>query len=277
MEIILVFLLGISIGSFLNVCIYRIPEEKSLLFPSSQCGACGKDLSILDLIPVLNYFYLRGKCRWCGASFSWQYPLVEFITGLLFVMIWLKYGLSWQVLTGWILVSILICVAVIDFYHLIIPNEIILTGLVLGLPLIMLQSWESLRLGLLSFFAAGLLFLAIAIISRGGMGGGDVKLAALMGLYLGPINIGVALFLAVLTGSIGGLLLMASGLKGRKDAIPFGPFFSFGWNYSRILGKCDFYVVSQFMELKSNIYLKFFLTFSLNSQKIPNFLLIFSK
>jgi len=239
-EISLVFLLGICIGSFLNVCIFRIPEEKSIIFPSSQCYACGKKLGVLDMIPVLNYFYLRGKCRWCGAAFSWQYPLIEFITGLLYVLVWLKFGFSWLVLTGWVLVSILIIITVIDYYHLIIPNGIILTGLILGVPLLMLQSWETLKLGLLSFLAAGLLMLAIVIISKGGMGGGDVKLAAMMGLYLGPVNLGIALFMAFLIGGIGGMVLLASGLKGRKDAIPFGPYLALGGIIAEFWGQSIF-------------------------------------
>ncbi len=235
-QISLVFLLGICIGSFLNVCIWRIPLGKSIIFPASQCPACGKRLKALDLVPLLNYFYLRGRCRWCGAPFSWQYPLIEFITGVLFVLIWLKHGFSGAALSGWVLVALLLTISVIDYYHLIIPNGLILTGLGLGIPLLLIQSGESLKLGVLSMLAAGLFMLALALISRGGMGGGDVKLAALLGLYLGPLNTGVALFSAFLIGGIGALFLLVIGLKGRKDAIPFGPYLSLGALLAELMG-----------------------------------------
>ncbi len=233
----LVFLLGICIGSFLNVCIWRIPLGKSIVFPASQCPACGKKLKALDMVPVLNYFYLRGRCRWCGAPFSWQYPLIEFITGVLFVLIWLKHGFLGAALSGWVMVALLLTISVIDYYHLIIPNGLILAGLGLGVPLLYLQSGETtFSLGVLSMLAAGLFMLFIALISRGGMGGGDVKLAAMLGLYLGPQNSGVALFLAFMIGGIVALFLLVTGMKGRKDAIPFGPYLALGAIIAELAG-----------------------------------------
>jgi leader peptidase (prepilin peptidase)/N-methyltransferase len=224
----LVFILGICVGSFLNVCIFRIPAGKSVMFPSSYCYSCGHKLGLLDLVPVLNYFYLRRKCRWCGAAFTWQYPLIEFITGLMFLLIWHRYGYSWETLTGWVFISILIIVTVIDLKHLIIPDKVTLTGLVLGLPLIALQSWASLKMGIVALLAASFLFWTIVVVSRGGMGGGDVKLAALMGLYLGPVNVSIALFLAFLAGGIVAIVLLVTKLKSRKDVIPFGPYLALG-------------------------------------------------
>ena len=235
-QISLVFLLGICIGSFLNVCIWRIPQGKSIVLPGSQCGACGKKLKAFDLVPVLSYFYLRGRCRWCGVHFSWQYPLIEFITGVLFVLIWLKHGSSGAALSGWVLVALLVTISAIDFYHLIIPNGLILAGLGLGVPLLLIQSGESLKLGVFSMLAAGLFMLIIALISRGGMGGGDIKLAALLGLYLGPQNAGVALFLAFMIGGIVALFLLAARIKGRKDAIPFGPYLALGAIIADLMG-----------------------------------------
>jgi leader peptidase (prepilin peptidase)/N-methyltransferase len=198
------------------------------MFPSSHCYSCGHKLGLLDLVPVLNYFYLRRKCRWCGAPFSWQYPLIEGITGLLFLLIWHHFGYSWETLTGWVFISILVIVTVIDLKHLIIPDRVTLTGIVLGLPLVALQSWVSLKLGIVAFLAAGFFLLTIVVVSRGGMGGGDVKLAALMGLYLGPVNVGIALFLAFLAGGVVGVILLATKLKSRKDVIPFGPYLALG-------------------------------------------------
>jgi leader peptidase (prepilin peptidase)/N-methyltransferase len=235
-QISLVFLLGVCIGSFLNVCIWRIPLGKSIIFPASQCVACGKKLKVLDLVPVLNYFYLRGRCRWCGTPFSWQYPLIECITGILFVLIWLKHGSLGAALAGWVFAALLVTISVIDYYHLIIPNRLILTGLGLGVPLLLIQSGESLILGVLSMLAAGLFMLIIALISRGGMGGGDVKLAAMLGLYLGPQNAGVALFLAFMIAGTVALFLLVAGIKGRKDAIPFGPFLALGAIIAELTG-----------------------------------------
>lgn len=236
-QISLVFLLGICIGSFLNVCIWRIPQGKSVVFPASQCGACGKKLKAFDLVPVLNYFYLRGRCRWCGAPFSWQYPLIEFVTGVLFVLIWLKHGFLGAALSGWVLVALLVTISVIDYYHQIIPNGLIFVGLGMGIPLLLIQSGESLKLGVLSMLAAGLFMLIIALISRGGMGGGDVKLAALLGLYLSPQNTGVALFLAFMIGGIVALFLLVARIKGRKDAIPFGPYLALGAIIAELMGE----------------------------------------
>ncbi|RJX19938.1 MAG: prepilin peptidase [Desulforudis sp.] len=228
LETLLVFVLGASIGSFLNVCIYRIPAGESIVSPPSHCFACGEKLGLVDLIPILSYFHLRGKCRRCGEPFSWQYPLVEFATGFLFVLVFLRFTITWETLAGWVFLSILVAVTVIDIHHRIIPDKIVIAGLVLGLPLVALQSWESLMWGVVAFFAAGLFMLAIMVISRGGMGMGDIKLAALMGLYLGLMNVAVALFLAFLVGGVVGIALLVTRIKGRKDAVPFGPYLALG-------------------------------------------------
>lgn len=227
-QYLLVFLLGITVGSFLNVCICRIPAGKSVVFPPSQCASCGKRLGVMELVPVLSYFYLRGRCRSCGVPISWHYPLVELITGLLFVMTWLRFGWSWETIAGWVIVSILIVVTVTDLRHGIIPNKVIIAGFVMGMPLTAFQSWEALKLGGLAFLGAGLFMLAVAEISRGGMGGGDVKLSALMGLFLGPSGVVIALFLAFLAGGLVGAMLLITGVKKRKDPIPFGPFLAAG-------------------------------------------------
>ena len=228
LEMLLVFTLGASVGSFLNVCIYRIPAGQSVVSPPSHCFACGEKLGLVDLVPILSYFYLRAKCRRCGEPFSGQYPLVEFITGVLFALVLLRFGVAWETLAGWVFLSVLVAVTVIDIHHRIIPDKIVIVGVVLGLPLVALQSWPTLWSGLAGFVAAGLFLLAIAVVSRGGMGGGDIKLAALMGLYLGLQNVAVALFLAFLVGGVFGIFLLVTGLKGRKDAVPFGPYLALG-------------------------------------------------
>lgn len=225
--ILFIFLLGACVGSFLNVCIYRLPARESIVFPSSHCFSCGKKLGLIDLVPIFNYIYLRGKCRHCGASFSIQYPLIELITALIFVLVWLQFGFTWETFAGWVLVSILIAITVTDIQHQIIPNKYIIVGLILGLPLVALQSLKTLQWGLIAFLVAGFFMLAIALVSRGGMGGGDIKLAALMGLYLGKAVV-VALFCSFLVGGLVGIFLLLTGKKGRKDAVPFGPYLALG-------------------------------------------------
>ncbi|WP_082789049.1 prepilin peptidase [Desulfolucanica intricata] len=224
----LVFIVGACVGSFLNVCIYRIPAGESVIYPPSHCTSCGKSLKVFDLIPLLSYILLRGKCRYCGVSVSRQYPLVELVTGLFYLTAFIFWGCSWKTPAMWVLFSILITSSVIDYFYQLIPNRVVLVGYVLGLPLISLHSLQLLKSGLLGSLAAGLFLLAIAVISRGGMGGGDIKLGALIGLYLGLYNTVIALFLAFLAGATAGLVLMLFGRKGRKDVVPFGPFLALG-------------------------------------------------
>ena len=225
---VLVFIVGACVGSFLNVCIYRIPLGKSVISPPSHCMSCENRLGFPDMLPIAGYLLLRGRCKHCGAFFSWQYPLVELITALAYTAVWFRFGYNWATPAMWVFMSVLITASVIDYYHQIIPNRVVLVGLVAGLPLIAMQPWDVLKSGLLAFLAAGAFLLVIAIVSRGGMGGGDIKLGALMGLYLGLTNLAIAFFLAFLIGGVTGLVLMLSGRKGRKDAVPFGPFLSLG-------------------------------------------------
>lgn len=223
-----VFLLGSIVGSFLNVCIYRLPAGRSVISPPSQCLSCGARLGFADLVPVFSFVYLRGRCRHCGSGFSGQYPLVETGAGLFFVLAWLNFGVTWATPAAWVLISVLLVAAVVDIRHRIIPDRLILAGLVLGLPLVALQSWTALLWGAAGFLGAGLLMLSIAVISRGGMGGGDIKLAALMGLFLGPAGVALALFLSFLVGGAAGGFLLVTRRKGRKDPVPFGPYLALG-------------------------------------------------
>ena len=223
-----VFIVGACIGSFLNVCIFRIPEEQTVVTGSSHCYACGHKLNFLDMVPILNYLFLKARCRYCGAKFSIQYPLVELFTGLMFLLIFTIYGLGWPALMLAVFVSILIIASVIDIYHHIIPDGLVITGVLAGIPLTLIQSTDKLVNGLIGFLAAGLIMLLIAIVSKGGMGGGDIKLSAFLGLYLGWQGVLLAMFIAFFLGGMTGIYLLLSGRKGRKDPVPFGPFLALG-------------------------------------------------
>lgn len=233
----LVFLWGLMVGSFLNVCIFRIPEEKSVVTTPSHCYHCQTRLKPWDLVPVFSYLWLRGRCRYCGTKISWQYPLVELVTGLLFVLAVHRWGLTWTALAMAVFFAMLVVTTVIDLYHQIIPDGVLLTAGIIGFPLMYLQSLEQLKWGVIGFFAAGLVMLLIALASRGGMGGGDIKLAAVMGLFLGLKPVALALFIAFFTGGIVGIFLLAIGRKGRKDPVPFGPFLALGSLLAALVGE----------------------------------------
>ncbi len=222
------FLLGACIGSFLNVCIYRLPRNESVVYQPSHCPGCDSRLRIPDLMPILSYILLRGRCRHCGIRISAQYPLVELATGLLFLTAYITWGISWHTASMWVFLALLAAVSVVDMQHRIIPDQMLLTGTILGLPLVLLTSVSHLINGVIGFFAAGLLLLAIAFVSRGGMGGGDIKLSAVMGLFLGWQGVLIALFLSFLIGGLAGIFLLITGTRGRKDAIPFGPCLALG-------------------------------------------------
>ena len=222
------FLFGLIIGSFCNVVVYRLPRGKSIILPGSQCRACGKAISIKDNLPLISYFILGAHCRFCKEHISFRYPAVEFIVGLLFVLIWLKFGLGITFVVYAILASTLLVVALIDYDHKIIPNIITLPGMIIGLglstwalPITPTDSLAALLLG-------GGLFYLIAFFFKGGMGAGDIKLIAMIGSFLGWQGTLFTIFFGALLGSLVGMTLMLLGRKGRKDKVPFGPFLSCG-------------------------------------------------
>lgn len=226
--LILVLVLGLIIGSFLNVCIYRIPQNQSIAFPASHCPGCQKKLQWWHLIPLISFMFLKGRCAYCARKISIRYPIMELINGLLYLVVFYKFGLTWITLQGFILVSTLLVVSFIDMDHRIIPNKIVLFLMIVSIPLNFLVSnltWLEMLWG---FLVGGGLLLVIALLSRGGMGGGDIKLMAALGLYLGWQQILMAIFIASLIGSIVGIFLMLFFGKGRKTAIPFGPFLAIG-------------------------------------------------
>ncbi len=233
--LVFVFLLGTLLGSFTNVVIYRLPRKQSLVFPGSRCPHCGTPIRPWENIPLLSFVFLRGHCRSCGAPIAWRYPLVELMGGVLLIFLWLHVTSLSGVGSGAILrefatdvvfALMLLAIFFIDLEHQIVPNAISYPGLLLGLLLAIPQG----RLLDAAFSAAGagVFFLVIAIVSRGGMGGGDVKLAAMMGAFLGWPAIAVALMLAFVLGAGAGLLLMLLHRASRKAPIPFGPALAVG-------------------------------------------------
>ncbi|PKM83457.1 MAG: prepilin peptidase [Firmicutes bacterium HGW-Firmicutes-13] len=225
---IIITVMGLIIGSFLNVCIYRLPRRESVVFGSSYCPECEQSLRPLDLIPVFSYFILEGKCRYCNEKINIRYPFIELLTGAVFLITFLTIGFNINLIKYLFLFSALIVVFFIDVDHEIIPNQLVLVIFTWGLlwqlfwPEI---SWADALGG--AFLGGGLLLLA-SLISRGGMGGGDIKLMFAAGFYLGTILTGLALFLGFISGSVVGIVLILLKVKKRKDYIPFGPFLSFG-------------------------------------------------
>jgi leader peptidase (prepilin peptidase)/N-methyltransferase len=226
-------LFGAMVGSFLNVCIYRLPKEESIVWPRSHCPACKKMIRFYDNIPLISYLLLRGKCRHCKESISLQYPLVEGITALSSLFLIMKFGPSLSYLFYFAFVAALIVITVIDLYHQIIPDVISLPGIGIGLltSLIIPQiTFFNSLMGIL--LGGGSLFLVATlyewIFKREGMGGGDVKLLAMIGAFLGWKAVILTIILSSLIGSITGILIMILKGKDFKYAIPFGPFLSLG-------------------------------------------------
>lgn len=223
----LVFLTGACVGSFLNVCICRIPQGESVIFPPSRCPSCLHALQPVDLLPIISYIALKRKCRYCECEIPLQYPVVELLTGILFVLAVSKYGVTLGAFRAVLLFAVIIPATIIDLKNKIIPNKLNMAGLVLGIPFIF-GSKEIFLSSAIGFTAGGGLLLLIAVLSRGGMGGGDVKLAAVMGLLLGWKHLLVALFLAFAFGGAVGIVMLLLNMRKMKDAVPFGPSLGFG-------------------------------------------------
>lgn len=221
--------LGAIFGSFLNVVAYRLPRHESLIAPASHCPRCGTPVKPYDNIPILSYLLLRGRCRSCATPISPRYPLVEAITAALCVGAVLAHDSAAGVALGVGLVLFVVPAALIDLEHRIIPNRLTATGavLALGIGLALDPAGEPERL--IAAAAAGGLLLLAALAYPGGMGMGDVKLAAVMGLFLGK-DVAPAIFVALLAGALLGVAIIArrGAREGRKTAIPFGPFLALG-------------------------------------------------
>ncbi len=217
-----IFIFGLAIGSFANVCIYRLPKKESVVFPVSHCTACSAPVRPLDNIPVLSYLILGGKCRDCKKGISPIYPAIEIITALLLLAGFFKFGLTFDFLVYLVIAPALVVITAIDIEHQIIPDIITLPGIVLGLAA------GSYSIGVfnsfLGFLLGGGLFYLLAILSNGGMGGGDIKYIAAAGALVGWQKVLLIIFIGAFLGSFVGLFQIAVQKKTRKSLIPFGPF-----------------------------------------------------
>ena len=239
-----VFALGSVVGSFLNVCIYRLPRDRSVVAPPSHCPQCGARLRAVDLVPLLSFLALGRKCRFCGGAISWRYFAVEFTTGVVFVAAWFASGQSIQVVPYWVFAAAIIAVVFTDLDHMIIPDGLVIVALAAAVlseaiavvsgqaQLLSVPIWGT-DLALPRVIAGGLVGLAVFVgvrafsqllFRREGMGLGDVKLAGAIGAMLGPGMALLSFGVAVAAGAVLGLLLIALRVRRRMEYLPFGPF-----------------------------------------------------
>ncbi|EOD00109.1 prepilin peptidase [Caldisalinibacter kiritimatiensis] len=236
---------SLIVGSFLNVCIYRIPRGESIAYPPSHCPKCDSKLKPIDLIPILSFIINKGKCRYCGEPISLQYPLIEALNAILYIILYLKFGFSLEFLQYALLSSLLIVISTIDYHYKIIPDKLIIFGIICRLLLITLYNFKpNIINGTIGLLIGGGIFLVIAIITNGAMGGGDIKLMAMLGLWLGWKYILLTTLLSFVIGAIISMLLLIFKVKSRKDFIPFGPFISIAAYIAAVYGNelIQFYI-----------------------------------
>jgi leader peptidase (prepilin peptidase)/N-methyltransferase len=226
-------LLGLCLGSFANVCIYRIPQNKSIVHPGSSCPHCGVKLRFFDNIPLISYLLLKGRCRACSASISMRYPLVEVLTALLSLALFVRFGFGIQYVQFMLFAGTLLILSFIDFDHKILPDVLTLPGILVGWLASFLPggiSWVDSLIGLMA--GGGSLYLVAftyeRITGREGLGGGDIKLLAMIGAWMGWVSLPLIVLMSSLSGAVIGSIFILSGGKGARTQIPFGPFLSVG-------------------------------------------------
>jgi leader peptidase (prepilin peptidase) / N-methyltransferase len=220
---------GLILGSFLNVVAYRLPRGESLVHPRSRCPHCDTQLRAIDNIPVISWLALRGRCHHCGAPISARYPLVELTTGALFAAVVATQDDAVRIVLGLLLVAVLVPITLIDLDHRIIPNLITGPAAIAALVAIAALDSDFLVEALIAAVAGGGFFFIAAVLYPRGMGMGDVKLAGMLGLYLGRA-VAPAILIALVTGVVVGAAIIArkGATEGRKTAVPFGPFLALG-------------------------------------------------
>lgn len=241
----LCFVLGLLVGSFLNVVIHRVPRHESVVSPRSACPKCGTEITSRDNIPVVSWLLLQGRCRSCGEPISARYPLVELLTGVVFAMVGGRLGADWALPAFLVFSAGLIALSVIDLETYLLPRKVVYPTLFATAGLLLLAGAVTRDLrGLAEAAAGGLIafaiFFAIHFVSPKGMGFGDVRLAGVIGMALGWIElplVGVGLFLAFVLATIVGVSLMLFGGRSRKDKVPFGPFLAGGALLAVLVGQ----------------------------------------
>ena len=236
---------GLCVGSFLNVVIYRVPRRESVVRPRSKCPACDVPIAERDNIPVLSWLILRGRCRACGSPIRARYPLVELASAGLFVAAGIRFSHSWALPAYCVFFASLLAITVIDFDHFIIPNRVIYPTLFITAPLLLVaaalgRDWARAEHAAVGGIAGFVALFVVHLISPRGMGFGDVRLAGVIGMMLGWLGlafVALALFLSFLFASVVGILLMVTRIKGRKDAVPFGPFMAAGALIAALWGR----------------------------------------
>ena len=227
---------GLVVGSFLNVVIWRVPRKESVVTPGSHCPGCDAPLGAIENVPVLSWVALRGRCRHCGTRISARYPLVELLTAGLWVAMAARFGTTWDLPPYLVLVSGLVALSMIDLDHYLLPNRVLYpTGIAMTALFVLAaaldDSWGDLGRALLCGAVAFLIFFVIHLISPRCMGFGDVRLSFVLGVALGWLSwrhVYLGLFLGFLLGAVVGVALIATGLRTRKDHVPFGPFLALG-------------------------------------------------
>jgi leader peptidase (prepilin peptidase)/N-methyltransferase len=230
----LVFMFGMCIGSFLNVCIYRLPSSISIINPSrSFCPQCNSTIQFYDNIPVFSYLWLKGRCRNCKASISLRYPLVELMTGILAIAVLFMFGLTLEGVVYFVFISSLLVITFIDIDHKIIPDIITIPGIPIGLAASFVLPAMTFKSSLMGLLVGGGSLLLVAwiyslVTRKEGMGGGDIKLLGMIGTFIGWKGVILTIFAASLAGTLVGIIVMLQKRENLKFAIPFGPFLSIG-------------------------------------------------
>ncbi|NFE75368.1 prepilin peptidase [Clostridium botulinum] len=225
MNYILVIIIGLVIGSFLNVCIYRIPLEQSISYPPSHCGTCNHRLKPIDLIPVISYLFLKGRCKYCKEKISITYPLIEILNAVLYLIIFYNYGLTFDFVKYSLLSSLLIVIGIIDYKTQDIYTVTIIFGVISSVIFMAIDFFVN-KNSISTYVLGGLigfLALAIIVIITKGMGIGDAEITLVCGLFLGIKGVIVTLFLGIIIGGTVAIIILALKLKDAKDAMAFGP------------------------------------------------------
>jgi leader peptidase (prepilin peptidase)/N-methyltransferase len=231
----IVLLFGILVGSFLNVCIYRIPRKEDIVYTPSHCMSCGQQVKWYDLVPVFSWLALGGKCRYCKTKLSKQYPIIELSNGAAYMGVFFFLGFSPEAAVVCVLFSALLVASMIDLRWKIIPNGIVIFILIIGIIYLVVFSYTYIE-SVIGFLAVSVPLLLVNLITKGQMGMGDVKLMAVCGLVIGWQHILLALMIGSIIGSIIGISLIALKITSRKQQIPFGPYLSIGIMIAALFG-----------------------------------------